>query len=150
MKRVLTAAMLVFTVPAAQADAEGAGVKDAVAAFGLLGTWAHVDCGQPASSANDYDIWTLEADGTLTETDNGGPDYKTQYRNTQARMIGDDRIAIDGVFLGDGHGQHLVLERRGDKQRVFESQDTTTGTMLIASGAFVDGGAATDWYVKCK
>ena len=150
MKRIVAATMFVLALSAPAARAQTSGARQAADAFGLLGTWARVDCGRPASGANDYDVWTLDADGTLVETNDGGADYTSRYRFEQARMIGDDKIAIEGVYVGTGDRQRIVLAKQGDQQRTFESQDLTTGKMLIVNGAFASNGAQTAWYAKCK
>ena len=149
MKQILAASLLAITLSAAPALAKASDAGETATTFGLVGVWAHVDCARPADGTNDHEIWALEADGSLSETDDGGFDYKTYYHYTQAQIIGEDRISVDGVYLGDNHLQHVVLVKQGDKQRVYESKDASTGQMLIIDGIFVNGGAHTDWYTKC-
>ena len=150
MKSVFAASLLVLVLSAPAAQAQTSATRQAADQFGLLGSWAHIDCSKPPSSDNDYDVWTMEAGGALLETDDGGADYKSHYRFEQARTTGDDMITIEGVSLADGDRMRLVLVKRGDQQRTFESQDVTTGKLLIAKAAFVGSGGETAWYTKCK
>ena len=150
MKSVFAASLLVLALSAPAAQAQTGATKQAADRFGLLGSWARNDCSRPPSRDNDYDVWALEADGTLVETDDGGADYKTHYRFERARTTDDDKITIEGVSLADGDRMRLVLIKRNDQQRTFESQDVTTGKLLIAKAAFVGSGGETDWYTKCR
>jgi hypothetical protein len=140
----LATAFALSTSPAWSEDAGGA-VKD----FGLIGVWAHRDCAQPASGSNDKDIWTVEADGSVSETDDAGPDYVSHYHFTTARRTGADKLELAGVYLGNNHNQLLVMQLTGNRQRTFANRDTTANRNLIADGALVETQQQTDWYVRC-
>jgi hypothetical protein len=148
MARILAWSLFVFLLIAT--DSSAAEVKTAASAFGLIGTWAKVDCNQPASAANVQEIWAFDTNGALTETIDAGSDYATHYRFDQGQLVGDDKLSLDGVYLGDGHGQHVLLEKLAGKLHTYGSQNTTTGQVLVDRGVISGNGQATSWLAKCS
>lgn len=148
MNRVFTTSLAVLLLIATEAKASD--LTEAVTMFGLDGRWTSGDCGQPASASNDFDVWTLQNDGSVTEDEDAGSAYQSHYRFYHGELIGDDKIALDGVWLGNGHAQHLVIEKQGDKQRTYSNRDTTAGRDLIVDGVIQSQGKSVDWYAKCR
>jgi hypothetical protein len=127
--------------------AQATPTQDAARSFGLIGVWAD-DCSQPASRDNEYDTYELSADGSIREMYAWGAGTGTNnYRWTNAQLVGPDRIVMDGVFFGNGLGQHVVMVRQGNRARVLESRDST-GRLLVVNGAFPSGGVS-GWQTKC-
>jgi hypothetical protein len=123
-------------------------VSGPINGFGLAGRWAHVDCNAPASQENDFDNWALQSDGAVAETDDGGSAYQSHYRFDRAELIGDSKISLTGVYLGNGHAVQIVIERRGNQQRTYFSRDIAVGRDLIVDGV-IQGATPSDWYTKC-
>jgi len=147
MTRIFAMAFSAFAVAATGASAGD--VRRAADALGLVGVWAEADCQQPASPANTHEIWALEADGTLTQTYDIGSGMMNHYRFDQAELVGGDKVVLDGVFLGNGHHQHITLEKQDGKQRILANQDTTDGRALVNDGVISANGATTRWFTKC-
>jgi hypothetical protein len=147
MNRIFAGCLFAFLVVATRSNAGD--VNKAAEAFGLIGEWAEVDCGQPASPANAHDFWALDAGGAVTEAIDIGSGYPNHYRFDQAELVGGDKIVFDGVFLGNGHGQHPILEKQGGKVRVYSNQDMTSGRMLVDHAVISFNGAPSSWFIKC-
>lgn len=123
-------------------------VQQAALDFGLIGAWAD-DCSRPPSQDNEYDYYTLAPDGSVKEQYAWGPGSGTNnYSWTAAQRVGSDRLVMDGVFFGNGLGQHTTMQKRGNQIRVLENRDST-GRLLVVNGQFPSGGTS-GWQTKCR
>ena|SRR5579871_524540 len=146
IRTVLAGALASLALAGAAAAATP--VQQASLDFGLIGAWAD-DCSRPPSRDNEYDYYTLGSDGTVKELYAWGPGSGTNnYSWSAAQQIGPDRLVMDGIFFGNGLGQHATLLRRGNQMRVLESRDSS-GRILVVNGQFPSGGVS-GWQTKCR
>ncbi|HXQ10727.1 MAG TPA: hypothetical protein VN805_06980 [Caulobacteraceae bacterium] len=123
-------------------------VQDAMTAFGLIGTWAP-DCSQPPSGDNEFTVYRLESDGSVSMAYMSGPDIEpNRYRWDEAQIVSPDRIRLIGVFFGNGLEQNTLLDRRDGRIRVWSNADSS-GRVLVRDGAFPSGGGP-PWDQKCN
>jgi len=128
-------------------EVQASPTQNAVTKFGLLGTWA-LNCAAPASSDNEYDRWSLAPGGKVSEVYDDGPTLDHNiYRWDAARIVGSDTIVLDGVFFGNGLGQHVELVKRAGRVRPLNSTDSS-GRKLVVNGAFPGGGGPA-WFQRC-
>jgi len=135
--------------PSAQA-AQPMTVQQAAQAFGLIGTWA-ADCNQPPSTDDEHDVYALESDGTVSLVYDDGPDVQpNRYSWTQAVLIDQNTLQMDGIFYGDNLAQHTVLQKNDSGQmRVYGNVDGS-GKILVQNGAFTGGPGGPAWVSKCS
>jgi len=132
----------------AGAAAAATPVQQAARDFGLIGAWAD-DCSRPASRDNEYDVYAFGQDGSVKERYAWGPGAGTNnYSWTSAQRVGPDRLVMDGVFFGNGLGQHTTMQKRGNHVRVLENRDSS-GRLLVVNGRFPSGGVS-GWQTKCS
>jgi hypothetical protein len=145
MRNLALSALVTFLcVGAAQANP----TQDAATRFGLPGTWA-VNCAAPPAPDNEYAHWSLAADGTISQVYDSGPTLKNnRYRWDKATLVGADSIVLDGVFFGNGLGQHVQILKRGGRIRPQNSRDSS-GRDLVVDGVF-PGGGGPSWFTRCK
>jgi hypothetical protein len=128
-------------------EAQANPTQDAATRFGLPGTWA-VNCAAPPSTDNEYAHWALATGGKISLVyDDGQTVSKNRYRWDAARLVGSDTIVLDGVFFGNGLGQHVEIIKRDGRIRPQNSSDSS-GRKLVVDGAFPSGGGPS-WFVRC-
>ncbi|HEY5009498.1 MAG TPA: hypothetical protein VII42_15975 [Caulobacteraceae bacterium] len=144
MRNVALCALIGFACAgAAQANP----TQDAATRFGLPGTWA-LNCAKPPAPDNEYAHWTLAPGGKISQAYDDGPtDLKNRYRWDTARLLGSDTIVLDGVFFGNGLGQHVEILKRDGRIRPQNSSDSS-GRKLVVDGAFPSGGGPS-WFTRC-
>ena len=122
-------------------------VQDTMGAFGLLGVWAD-SCAGPAAGNNEYATYSASPDGTVKLVYSNAPgEPGNTYRWEDAEILGPHFMWVKGVFLGDGLEQYSIVERQGDRLRVWSNIDSS-GRVLVERGAFPGGGAPA-WSEKC-
>lgn len=124
-------------------------VQQAAQAFGLIGTWAP-DCNQPPSTDDEHDVYALESDGSVSLVYDDGPDVvPNRYSWSQAVLIDQNTLQMDGIFYGDNLSQHTVLQKNDSGQmRVYGNVDGS-GKILVQNGTFPSGGGP-PWVSKCS
>ncbi len=143
--RYLALFALIGIVCAGEAQANP--TQDAATRFGLPGTWA-LNCAALPSPDNEYAHWSLAAGRKISQVYDDGPtDLKNRYRWDTARLVGPDTIVLDGVFFGNGLGQHVEIAKRNDRIRPQNSSDSS-GRKLVVDGAFPSGGGPR-WFTRC-
>jgi hypothetical protein len=143
--RYTTLFALVGLVCAGEAQANPA--QDAATRFGLPGTWA-ANCAAPPSPNNEYAHWSLAAGGKISEVYDDGPTLSNnRYRWDAARLVGSNTIVLDGVFFGNGLGQHVEIVKQNGRIRPQNSSDSS-GRKLVVEGAFPSGGGP-PWFERC-
>jgi hypothetical protein len=145
LMRSLAICALISLLCAGEARASSA--QDAAARFGLPGVWSP-NCAAPASLGNEYARWSLAGDGTISLIYDDGPTRENNtYRWDAAKLVGPDEIVLDGVFFGNGLGQHAEFVKRNGRIRPQNSSDSS-GRKLVVDGAFPSGGGP-PWFARC-
>jgi hypothetical protein len=147
MTRLLVSLPCVLLLAVGHAGAQG--VSDAVSASRLMGDWAQADCNQPPSHDNEFEHFTFDPDGALSQVLDAGADYQSRYRFEQVQLMDDGMIALDGVYLGNNHVQHLVIEIQDGRLRTYSNLDVTTGRALVDNGVITANGRPTSWHGRC-
>jgi hypothetical protein len=144
--RYVAVCALIGLVCAGEAHANP--TQDAATRFGLPGTWA-LNCAAPPSPDDEYAHWSLAAGGKLGEFYDDGPTLAhNRYRWDKAALVGSNMIVLDGVFFGNGLGQHVQIIKQGGRIRVLNSTDSS-GRRLVVDGAFPGGGGGPSWFERC-
>jgi hypothetical protein len=113
----------------------------------LPGTWA-INCAAPPSPDNEYARWSLAPGGKVSEVYDDGPTLNNNsYRWDAAKLVGANSIVLDGVFLGNGLGQHVQMVKQAGRVRPLNSSDSS-GRKLVVNGAFPSGGGPS-WFERC-
>jgi len=125
-------------------------VQQAAQAFGLIGTWAP-DCNQPPSETDEHDVYSLASDGTVSLVYDDGPGVQpNRYSWSQAVLIDQNTLQMDGIFYGDNLAQHTVLQKNDSGQmRVYGNVDGS-GKILVQNGAFANGPGGPPWVNRCS
>lgn len=143
MKKTLLAAAFALACTSAQAS-DG----DAVASFGLIGSWA-MDCAQPASPTNAYLVYSITGTGAVTEQlSRGGaaPERTSTMSNVQLITPAWLLYSLTGV---DGSVVDVLRFKKGTKMRSHWSVGQG-GKAFIIDGKFVANGAASPPLTKCE
>lgn len=143
--RYIALCALIGLVGAGEAQANP--TQDAATRFGLPGTWSP-NCAAPPSPHNEYVRWSFAAGGKISEVYDDGPTLaNNSYRWDTARLVGSNTIVLDGVFFGNGLGQHVELLKQAGRIRPQNSRDSS-GRKLVVNGAFPSGGGP-PWFERC-
>ena len=139
----LAAAVLAFAAGPARAGAD----SDALAKFGLVGSWA-IDCHAPPSLSNPFQSFILSTAGDPIRQDIvGDPDRDRIVPIHDVVVIASDRLRLS--FAQGGIAVTVVLVK--DKGRVRPLESTTSDGRTIVSGGVVQRtGQQTIWLQKCR
>lgn len=131
-----------FAAHAAQAGAD----SDALAKFGLVGSWA-IDCHAPPSLKNPFQTFVPSTAGDPIRQDIvGDPDRDRIVPIHDVIPLADDRLRLS--FAQNGIAVTVVLVK--DKGRVRPLESTTGDGQIIVSGGVVQRtGQQTVWLEKC-
>ena len=138
----VAAALLLAPADAAQAGAD----SDALAKFGLIGSWA-IDCHAPPSLANPFQTFIPSTAGDPIRQDVvGDPDRDRIVPIHDVILLADDRLRLS--FRQNGISVTVVLVK--DKGRVRPLESTTSDGQTIVSGGIAQRtGQQTVWLEKC-
>ena len=138
----IVAALLLAPADAAQAGAD----SDALAKFGLIGSWA-IDCQAPPSLANPFQTFVPSTAGDPIRQDVvGDPDRDRIVPIHDVILVADDRLRLS--FQQNGISVTVVLVK--DKGRVRPLESTTSDGQTIVSGGIAQRtGQQTVWLEKC-
>ena len=114
----------------------------ALAAFGLVGTWA-VNCGLPPSGKNPYVFYSVPAKAPPTSrvgTGRYAPELVTRMLSTarlkNVRIISSEWLAYDHVY-GNGRVVKIVVRKSDNRIGTWVSIDES-GRAIILQGHYVD------------
>lgn len=120
--------------------------SDALARFGLLGSWA-VDCSAPASVSNPFQSFTPSNYGEpIRELIVGNPAYDRTTPIHDVIQITGDRLRLS--FEQNGIRVTIVLVKEANRVRPLEST-TADGMTLVSGGIVQRSGRPTTWLEKC-
>ena len=140
-------AWLAVMLPLLAAHAARAGAdSDALAKFGLVGSWA-IDCQAPPSLKNPFQTFVPSTAGNPIRQDVvGDPDRDRIVPIHDVIPLADDRLRLS--FEQNGIAVTVVLVK--DKGRVRPLESTTSDGQTIVSGGVVQRtGQQTIWLEKC-
>ena len=138
----LAAAAVALGASAAWAGAD----SDALAKFGLIGSWA-INCRAPPSLANPFQTFIPSNAGNPIRQDVvGDPDRDRIVPIHDVTLVAEDRLRLS--FLQNGITVTVVLAK--DKGRVRPMESTTgDGQTLVSGGIVQRSGQQTVWLEKC-
>jgi hypothetical protein len=119
---------------------------EALRRFGLLGRVA-VDCTQPYSQSNPYQIYAVSPRGAVTRTlRTGNPQYDATLSVRNVRMLTPDLLQ----FQESGRTHELIVTIV-KLDGAFRNWNSTlaNGSALIADGRFTDSGRPTVAFRSC-
>jgi hypothetical protein len=128
------------------AQAQAVSVKSEFERYGLLGMFA-VDCTQPPSSRNIYEVYRAIDDGHVQADQMSGPttrDFALVF--DQITDATPNQLAAGGIV--DGRRQSVVLRIEGSRVRTMEMAREPS-ERVIADGRRVDNGEELPWHTKC-
>jgi len=138
----LGAALLSIAAGAAPASED----SDALAKFGLIGSWA-IDCHAPPSMANPFQTFVPSTDGDPIRQDIvGDPDHDRIVPVRDVILIGNDRLRLS--FLQNNVTVSVVLVKVKGRVRPLEST-TSDGRTIVSGGIVQRNGQQTTWLEKC-
>ena len=126
--------------------AEAGADSNALAKFGLLGSWA-VDCRAPPSASNPYQTFVPSTDGQPSrQLIVGNPDLDRLVPVHDVKELGSDRISLS--FPQNNITVTVVLVKDKGRVRPLESS-TSDGQSVVADGMVERTGQLTAWFQKC-
>ena len=145
------AALTIATVETANAQS----VANAIAEFGLIGTWA-TDCAQPASSSNFLTVYAIKPSGEVSRTYYDQPDHVYNiYKITSAKRQAPDLLWYEQVwdFQGSpanvaGDRVQVLLNMADNKFQIVSSQGSD-GSFFVKDRKFPSSGSESPWQRKC-
>jgi hypothetical protein len=148
----LAVALAFATVETADAQS----VANAVADFGLIGTWA-TDCAQPASTNNYLTIYAIKPSGEVSRTYYDAPGHVLNiYKITGAKRQARDMLSYEQVwdFAGSpaniaGNRMQVLLNMVDDKYQIMSSQGSD-GSFFVKDRKFPSSGDDSPWQFKCQ
>lgn len=138
----LAAASVALAASPAQAGAD----SDALAKFGLIGSWA-IDCHAPPSLANPFQTFIPSNAGDPIRQDVvGDPDRDRIVPIHDVILIANDRLRLS--FLQNGTDVTVLLLKEKGRVRPIEST-TGDGHTIVSGGVVQRNGQQTIWLEKC-
>jgi hypothetical protein len=134
--------LMVFCAGVAQASPD----SDALAKFGLIGSWA-IDCKAPSGPSNPFQVFTPSTAGEPTRqliTGNAAHDSMVPVRDV-VRLDGDH---LQLSFAQAGIVVTVVLLKEKGRIRPMTSR-INGGSVLVEGGIALRNGQETTWLQKC-
>ena len=143
------AAVATLLLGATPCVADESPVPGVLQQFALSGTWA-IDCARPESPANEYSIYAVSSTGDATLTYARGEPYRdVTYAIRTARLVAEQRLALQVLRLPEKIPVELVLRKDGDSIQVWSSH-TPDGRMLVIDGVIIGNGAPSPRFKHCS
>jgi len=142
--------LLAACVIAMPAAANAQSVRQVLADFGMLGTWA-TDCNQPSGDNNWYAIYAGMPNGSVMRTYYNTPDRKkpfSQFTITQAVRLPSSLLSYSQQGVNNHERDDVVLMKQGNRYHVWSSV-RSDGKVLVKEGKFTSNGDESPWQTKC-
>ena len=145
------AALTIATVETANAQS----VANAIAEFGLIGTWA-TDCTQPTSTSNYLTIYAIKPSGEVSRTYYDQPDHIYNiYKITSAKRQAPDLLWYEQVWDFDGSPANIagdrvrVLLKLADGKFQIVSSQGSDGSFFVKDRKFPGTADESPWQSRC-
>lgn len=148
MRRALVSTLAVgLALAAGAAEAGSNATAKALKTFGLLGEWSR-DCSADLSAGVSRTVYEALPDGRVKLTYRMGPGVETVYYVNSVETLSSSQVRMEEVSDQD-RPFRVTLTREGDRIRVFQSIDPSSGRAFVADGVITGNGRPTTWESRC-